>query len=178
MRGWVSIIAVLATVLPLAACDTPPESALYKAKSGASGVPIGNNASGEACTLVGRGGGGADVYCGAWQQPSARIRLGGNAGDVTLTALATTSQWRLELESRFACGEPRPDGTGSLVLQCSRRAGGWAQVALATSAGGKAWLADGTPAAFPVIQRSIAQLSGGGTTTGGGTTMGGAALGR
>ncbi len=154
----------LLLLLALATCDGPPPDAFYKAQSSAQGTAIGNNASGEACTMVSRPGSGADIFCGAWGQPSARVRLAGAAGSVNLQALASSSPWRLELESRFACGDARADASGTLVLQCSRRAGGWAQVALVTVAGGKAWEADGTPAAFPAIQRAIAQLSGGGTT--------------
>ena len=52
----------------------------------------------------------------------------------------------------------RADGT--VILQCTRP-GGFAQLALVTSAAGKIWLADGVPAAFPVILRAVAQLSGG-----------------
>lgn len=161
MRGTL----LLGLLLTLAACDAPPPSAYYRsAQSSAEGTPIGTNATGEACTMVTRNGGGADIYCGAWQQPSARVRPGGPASAGSLATLATNSPWRVELESRFACGEPRPDAGSTVVLQCSRRAGGWAQVALVTIAGGNAWLADGTPASFPAIQRAIGQLSGGGTT--------------
>ncbi len=150
-------------LLTLAACEGPPPEAYYKGKSESQGTAIGENATGEPCTMVTRNGGGADIFCGAWQQPSARIRPGDPASN--LQALATSSSWRVELESRFACGDPRPDSANTLILQCSRRAGGWAQVALVTQAGGKSWLADGTPASYPTIQRAIAQLSGGPVAT-------------
>ena len=163
MRG--PLLLSLGLILALAACDAPPTTAYYKAKSDSQGVAIGDNATGESCTMVTRNGGGADIFCGAWQQPSARIRPGGAANDASLVALATASSWRVELESRFACGDPRPDTANTVILQCSRRAGGWAQVALVTVAGGNAWLADGTPASYPTIQRAIAQLSGGAVTT-------------
>lgn len=163
MRG--SLIFSLVVLISLGACDTPPQTAYYKGKSEAQGVAIGDNATGEACTMVTRSGGGADIFCGAWQQPSARIRSGGSANASNLTALATNSPWRVELESRFACSDPRADTSNTVILQCTRRAGGWAQVALATVAGGTAWLADGTPASYPTIQRAIAQLSGGTTTS-------------
>ena len=162
MRG--SLLPGLAGILlALAACETPPPTAYFRSAGETTGTPLGNNTTGELCTMVTRGGGGADIFCGAWKQPSARVRPGGPANAGNLNALATASPWRVELESRFACGEPRPDTAGTLILQCNRRAGGWAQVALVTVAGGNAWLADGTPAAYPVIQRAIAQLSGTGT---------------
>ena len=159
MRG--SLLLSLGVLIGLGACDAPPQTAYYKGKSESQGVAIGDNATGEACTMVTRSGGGADIFCGAWQQPSARIRSGGAANATNLTAIATNSPWRVELESRFACSDPKPDTSNTVILQCSRRAGGWAQVALATVAGGTAWLADGTPASYPAIQRAIAQLSGG-----------------
>ncbi len=159
MRG--PLLLSFGLILALAACDSPPSTAYYKSKADSQGIAIGENATGEACTMVTRNGGGADIFCGAWQQPSARIRPGGPASASNLTALATNGSWRVELESRFACGDPRPDTADTVILQCSRRAGGWAQVALVTVAGGNAWLADGTPASYPTIQRAIAQLSGG-----------------
>ena len=165
MRG--SFLLSLGLLIGLGACDVPPPAAYYKGKSESQGVAIGDNATGEACTMVTRSGGGADIFCGAWQQPSARIRSGGPASASNLTALATNSPWRVELESRFACSDPRPDAANTVILQCSRRAGGWAQVALVTVAGGTAWLADGTPASYPTVQRAISQLSG---ATAGSTT--------
>ncbi|HVY13686.1 MAG TPA: CHAT domain-containing tetratricopeptide repeat protein [Rhodopila sp.] len=162
---------LLALLLPFAAgsCSKPPASAYYRAQAGAQGTPIGKNTTGEACTLVNRSGGGADIFCGAWQQPSARIRSGGPAAGANLLTLATASPWRAELEGRFACGDPRPQGDGTIVMQCTRRTGGWPQVALVTVAGNTVWLADGTPASFQVIQRGIAKLTGGGDDAGAST---------
>jgi hypothetical protein len=159
MRGLLVLL-----LLVLAGCEKPPPDSYYKAESTAQGTAIGNNATGEACTLVRRGGG-ADIYCGAWQQPSARIRSGGAAGGTSLMSLATSSPWRVELESRFACGEPKSESASTIVLQCGRRAGGWPQVALVTVAGNTAWLADGTPASFSVVLRAVGQLSGGAAVT-------------
>jgi len=48
----------------------------------------------------------------------------------------------------------------ALVLQCTRRAGGWPQVALVAQIGGAGWLADGVLPALPAMQRSIGVLSG------------------
>ncbi len=163
MRGPLLRGLIIGAGLALAGCSKPPPEAYVKAQTISQGTPIGNNATGEACTLVDRGAGSADIFCGAWQQPSARVRSGGPAGASNLMALATNSPWRVELESRFACGEPKAEGTSTVVLQCARRSGGWPQIALVTLAGSNAWLADGTPAAFPVIQRAVSQMSGGAT---------------
>lgn len=149
--------------LSLASCTKPPATAYYTAQASAQGTAIGKNTTGEDCKLVDRGATGADIFCGAWQQPSARIRSGGSASGANLMALATSSPWRAELESRFTCGDPRSEAGGSVVLQCTRRSGGWPQIALVTTAGGSVWLADGTPAAFPAIQRGVAKLAGGDT---------------
>lgn len=160
MRGWLSVCLFLV----LSSCNKPPPDSYYKAQTNAQGTPIGNNATGEPCTMVQREGGGADIFCGAWQQPSARIRSGG-AGTGDLVGLATSSPWRVELESRFACGEPKSKSATTVILQCRRRSGGWPQVALVTVAGNTVWLADGTPASYPVIQRAVSRLSGKGTAT-------------
>ncbi len=154
----------LALAVGLASCARPPASAYYTARASAQGTPIGKNTTGEDCTLVDRGSGGADIFCGAWQQPSARIRSGGAASGANLMALATSSAWRAELESCFTCADPRAEASNAVVLQCSRRSGGWPQIALVTTVGSTVWLADGTPAAFPVIQRGVAKLAGGGDT--------------
>jgi CHAT domain-containing protein len=160
MRGWLSVCLLLM----LSCCDKPPPGSYYKAQTNAQGTPIGNNTTGEPCTMVRREGGGADLFCGAWQQPSARIRSGG-AATSDLVGLATSSPWRIELESRFACGEPKSESATIVILQCRRRSGGWPQVALVTVAGNTVWLADGTPASYPVIQSAVGQLAGKGTAT-------------
>lgn len=161
MRPW-RLIALLIAIA-LGGCDRPPPEAYEKAQAASKGISIGDNATGEACTLVERGAGAADIYCGAWQQPSARVRSGGPASAGSLLALATSSPWRVELESRFACADPKAESPVLVVLQCARRSGGWPQVAIVRLDGGNAWLADGTPASYPVILRAVGRLSGGGS---------------
>lgn len=169
MRG----LMVLCLVLGLAACDTPPPGSYFKGQTAAQGTAIGANKTGEPCILVERTGGGGDIFCGAWQQASARVRPGGTASGTSLMAVATNSPWRTELEGRFVCSDPQPGSAGTLILQCTRRSGGWAQIAMVTVVGDKVWLADGTPAAFPAIQRAITQLSGGGTVASSSTEISG-----
>jgi CHAT domain-containing protein len=160
LKGWTAALLLLLAI-GVVSCNKPPASAYVSASTSASGTPIGKNTTGDDCTLVDRGGNGADIFCGAWGQPSARIRSGGPAGSANLTALATSSPWRAELESHFTCGDPRSESSGTIVLQCNRRSGGWPQIAMITTAGGTVWLTDGVPAAFPVIQRGVAKLAGG-----------------
>ena len=60
----------------LAGCSTPPESAFVsggQSSRAEGGLTLGKNATGEDCTQQGLGEG-ADVYCGTWLQPSARVR--------------------------------------------------------------------------------------------------------
>jgi CHAT domain-containing protein len=156
MHRWL----LLCLVIVLGSCDSPPPEAYYKAATKAQGSPIGENTTGEACTLV-RLNDGGDIFCGAWQQASARVRSGGPASAANLMTMATASPWRTELNGHFLCGDPKQETPESLILQCSRRSGGWAQIGLVTIVGNSVWMADGTPAAFPAMQRAIAQLSGG-----------------
>lgn len=155
-----------ALVLGLAACSRPPESA-YVAGSQSSrsegGVAIGKNASGEDCSQNAVGDG-ADLYCGTWLQPSARIRKPPAGSPATPAEIATSGPWRAGLEQRFSCQPPAATtilgDVPALLLQCTRRVGGWAHIALVATIGGRTWLADGVQPALPVVERGIGVLSG------------------
>ncbi|MEJ0046324.1 MAG: tetratricopeptide repeat protein [Rhodospirillales bacterium] len=126
-------------------------------------IPVGNNDAGEACTQDGRPGDlSASVYCGTWQQPSARVAQATQGGGIA--ALAAGGPWRDELDRRLDCGAPASTTIlgrfPAVVLPCTSRQGGWPQVALVADAGGKVWLADGVRPALPAIERSIGVLSG------------------
>ena len=59
----------------LAACAEPPPDAFLggsAAASSATAVALGTDTAGEACTQQVRNGG-ADIFCGSWAQPSARV---------------------------------------------------------------------------------------------------------
>ncbi|PWS38069.1 hypothetical protein DFH01_01830 [Falsiroseomonas bella] len=150
-------------LLVLGACNAPPPSA-FVGGGGAEGEPVGNNTVGEACTQQRHADRSADIYCGSWQQPSGRVRPAGAGGAAEMQALATSGPWRAGLDSRFACGAPR--GTTilgdapALLMECTRRAGGWPYVALVASVGGTAWLADGVLPALPAMERAIGQATG------------------
>ena len=59
----------------LAGCQTPPpEAYVGRAQAEGDGVAIGRDAAGEVCRQYVQPGGGADIYCGTWKQPAARVR--------------------------------------------------------------------------------------------------------
>ncbi|MBN9559625.1 MAG: CHAT domain-containing protein [Alphaproteobacteria bacterium] len=151
----------------LAGCTTPPPDAYVAAHGAAQSGPqlsLGTNAVGEACTQQSEGHQSADVYCGTWQQPSARVRSGGPATAADLGALATGGAWRTAIDARFLCQPPVSTtilgGEPALMMQCTRRVGGWPHVAMVALVGGNAWLADGVLPATPPMERSIGVLSG------------------
>ena len=165
---------VLLAPLALAACARPPASAYVKAGTG-SGTPaaqmaIGRNSVGEACTLQATGTGqptgtgGADVYCGSWQQPSAHVRAGGAASAGELAALAIASPWRVGIDERFLCQAPRATsilgGHPAELLTCTQRLGGWPHVAMVALVGSRAWYADGVLPAAGAMERAIGVRAG------------------
>ena len=163
-----SLLAGL-TMLCLAACEKPPSSAYVggalPALESGNAVSLGTNSSGESCNqLPSSAPDTVDVFCGSWEHPAARVRTGGPAGSATLMSIATSGPWRDGLDLQFTCSPPVTtsvlDGDPAVILQCTRRIGGWPQVALVTTVGDRIYLADGIVPALPVIERSIAVLSG------------------
>jgi CHAT domain-containing protein len=157
--------AALLSLVMLAACSGPPPSAYIGGSSVAAGTatPLGSNTSGEACTQQAQGTGTA-IFCGTWQQPSGHVARGETAGAASLSTLATASTWRVGIDARFTCADPVSStilgGVPSVVLACTRKVGGWPQVALVASVDGVAYYADGILPALPVLERSIGVLSG------------------
>lgn len=161
----------------LAGCAEPPASAFIAGGAAAAeGEPVGANTVGEACTRQRSPEGGADVYCGTWTQPSARIRPAGSADPMQT---ATASPWRAGLETRFACGAPRPTtilgGAPAVLLECTRRAGGWPHLGLVASVGGTTWTADGVLPALPAMERAIGLAAGRAAPAAAGAAASGAA---
>jgi CHAT domain-containing protein len=151
----------------LAGCTVPPPNAFVGgtalSASGAKGVALGQDASGESCNQLPSGvAGTVDIYCGTWQEPAARVRAATATGPIG--QLATTGPWREALDLRFVCEPPVATtvlgGEPAELLRCTRRIGGWPQVALVTQVGGRAYFADGILPSMPVIERSIAVQSG------------------
>ncbi|HTZ69123.1 MAG TPA: hypothetical protein VMB71_00590, partial [Acetobacteraceae bacterium] len=148
----------------LASCATPPKDAYSNAGANiaAAAVSLGNNSAGEACTQNVSGAGQYQVYCGTWKRPSARLQRQ-KAANADLATLATNSPWRRELDNSFECGPPTPATlqTGpAVILHCSRLLEGFPQLAIVAQVDNDVWLADGVPAAAPVIERAIALDSG------------------
>lgn len=156
---------VLAVAL-LASCAKPPPDAyvLGNARAGGAGVSIGSNAAGEACTEQSASATQLDIFCGTWVQPSGHVGRGGSASSSDVTSFATTSPWRTSLDERFNCGPPTTTsilgGSPAVVMQCTRRVGGWPQVALAANIGGTIYYGDGVLPVLPVMERGIGVLSG------------------
>jgi CHAT domain-containing protein len=92
------------------------------------------------------------------------VRSGGPATAADLGALATGGPWRTAIDARFLCQPPASTtilgGEPALLMQCTRRVGGWPHVAMVALVSGNAWLADGVLPATPPMERSIGVLSG------------------
>lgn len=154
----------LLLLLALAACQPPPDSA-YVASSGVvTSTPAGQDARGEACTVQPGRASPTDttplqtreVFCGGWTQPAARlIDLPSGAG--SLEALATGGAWRNWVDQRYLCTAPTPTriagGAAALLLACTRKAGGWPQIAMVIDGPKGPVLADGVSTVVPVIER-------------------------
>lgn len=132
---------------------------------------VGSNLVGEACRTApaqsdaefGEGQTAFEIYCGRWEQPSARIvRVSGGAGRVT--QLSTDGAWRDRLDAIAVCEAPTQttalDGQAALAFDCTLRNGGWPYQAIAVTVGNDAYLADSIPAAEPAVLRGVGVISG------------------
>jgi CHAT domain-containing protein len=169
---WIILGGTLALALP--GCESPPNSVYVGGSPSASvageGVAVGNDAVGEPCRYqpVASGEFGIaarrdiGLFCGNWQQPSGRIfELSGVADH---TAAVSAPSWRSYLDARFSCGAPvatqEVGGAPALVLRCTRRYGGWPQLAMTAEIGGRVFAADMVPSALPAVENAIASLVG------------------
>jgi CHAT domain-containing protein/tetratricopeptide (TPR) repeat protein len=159
-------LALLVLLAVLAGCASPPPNAYVgNGANGQAATALGQDASGEACNqFPGDRPDSAEVICGAWQQPAAAVRGGPPGGADGLMTLATSSAWREALDQRYLCQAPTQTSIlvnqPALLMQCTRRVGGWPQVAMVASVDGRTWLADGILPTLPVMERSIGILSG------------------
>ncbi len=160
------VLVLLLSLAVLAGCVSPPPDAYVGGvANGQAAIALGQDASVEACNqFPGDRPDMAEVICGTWQQPAAVVRGGPQGGADALMALATGGAWREALDQHLVCQAPaRSSILGNqpaLLLQCTRRIGGWPQVALVASVDGRTWLADGILPTLPVMERSIGILSG------------------
>ncbi len=159
------LLALLGALL--SGCARPPASAYVHGGIGSTKlgkqIAIGKNAVGEDCTLQ-PAGAGADVYCGSWHQPSARVSRGGEVSAGQLAALATASPWRVGIDQSYLCRPPQATsilgGDPAELLNCTQRLGGWPHVALVARVGGRVWYADGVLPAAGAMQRAIGVRAG------------------
>lgn len=151
----------LLLALLLGGCVAPPPEAYVPGGSSATAseaVPIGNNARGEACRML-RSGDSAEVFCGEWTSPAARVRQVPAAPVQTLAAQVTAGQ-----ASRMRCEPARATsvlgGQPAALLNCRRIAGGWPAFALVATAGGAGYEAEGVLPALPEAERAIGIMAG------------------
>ncbi len=168
MRAIASFRLLPLLAMLLFACQAPPPDAYVKGATNAAKpvaqVSIGKNSVGEDCTQQAGSGQSADVFCGSWQQPSARVRSGGPGTAGELAQLATASPWRSGIDTRFRCEQPVSTtilgSQPTELMQCTQLVGGWAHVAMVALVNGTVWYADGVLPAAQVMERSIGVLAG------------------
>lgn len=156
-----AIFRPAALVLLLAGCVEPPPEAYVPGGSAATAetaVAIGTNARGEACRML-RGGGSAQVFCGDWASPSARIRQVAAAPVGSLAQHVAAAQ-----DGRMSCDAPAATsvlgGQPAALMNCRRLVGGWPSFALVATAGGHGYEAEGVLPALPATERAIGILAG------------------
>jgi CHAT domain-containing protein len=160
--SFVSMAVIWLTI----GCTNPkPTDYVGGSPTGVEGISLGQNSGGESCNqLPGDTQNSVAVFCGSWQQPAARVRADRASGAATPMSIATSGTWRENIELHFACDLPVATsilgGNDAAVLQCRRRIGGWPQVALVASVGGRLYEADGIPSTLALIERAIGVLSG------------------
>jgi tetratricopeptide (TPR) repeat protein len=164
-NSCLALALVLLTVL--AGCARPPASAYVAGTAAgrpAAQVAIGANAVGESCTMQDAGADAADIYCGTWQQPSARVRAGAAASAADLPRIAAASPWRAGIDARYACEKPTATTIlgdhPAALLSCTQRRGGWPHAALVALVAGRLWYADGVLPAATVMERAIGVRAG------------------
>jgi CHAT domain-containing protein len=165
----------------LSGCEAPPSNIYVSGSQPGAAVTIvavGNDEVDEPCHFqpapTGAFGIGARrgvaLYCGYWDQPSGRIFELGDVDAARLDAVATSGPWRAYLDPRFVCGAPTAtrilDGAPAVLMQCTRRTGGWPHLALTTLVGGRVFAADAVPAALPALESALAALGGRPVATG------------
>ena len=153
--------ALLLLATALAACAVPPPEAYTGAT--ATGQAIGRDAANEPCTTQ-RASTGALLFCGAYTSPAGQVTDAGPATPAALAAIAAAGPWRAGLDRRLVCAPPTPTtilgDAPAFLLACTRRNGGWPQIAIAALVRGRAYTADAIQPALPVLPRAIGVLAG------------------
>lgn len=166
------VVLALPVVVLIGGCQSAPSSLTATL---AAPIGIGENLLGEECRLQ-RARGQAvqrdqgrqagleqyEIYCGSWEQPSARLTR------TTVAAapeqLAVDGRWREQIETFATCEAPAPASilgdVPALSLPCATRRGGWPYDALVARIDEAAYLGDSIPASRPALERAIGVLAG------------------
>jgi CHAT domain-containing protein len=177
MLGQSPLAAIAAGLFAaaLSGCATlPPEATTSKAGvvAAADIKPAGVNTVGESChyqpAAVDSGSAFSRsflLFCGTWQQPSGRIfQAASPAAESALPQIAQAGEWRSALDERLVCKPPtRSTVAGqapAALLSCTRRSGGYPQIAFVANVGGQTYFVDGVPSALPPLESTLAALSG------------------
>lgn len=103
-----------------------------------------------------------EIYCGTWEQPSARLVR--STERASLDDLARSSTWRNSLDDFATCQTPQPaevlGDVPALRFACAVRPGSWSYQAMVARIGDATFMGDAIPAAAPVLERAIAIVAG------------------
>lgn len=154
----------LVLAVATAGCRSMPADV---ANPAAASQPLGSNLLGEACRLDASPAEAAEqlfeIYCGAWEQPSARVVRVSNK-TATLESFALSGEWRSRLDAHAHCEVPRQatllGDVPALILNCAIRRGGWPYQGMVLRLGEDVWLGDSIPASAPVMEMAVARLTG------------------
>ncbi len=162
------LIRVLFVLAFLAGCQTT--AGHEEVTNAVAAFGAGENLLGEPCRVAGEPAntevpeieGVFKLFCGRWEEPSARIVRSSSVAPVD--QLATGGIWRKSLNSLAVCEEPTPavvlGDVPAFSLDCTMRRGGWPYRALVTRVGTDTYLSEMIPAASPVVERTVAVVSG------------------
>ncbi|HZS84323.1 MAG TPA: CHAT domain-containing tetratricopeptide repeat protein [Stellaceae bacterium] len=173
--GLLALAAALG--LALAACETLPPDVLVKSaamRKVEEVKQVGNDQVGEPCNYRQDSPEGSGVLakasysvrCGTWQQPSGHVyeAVERRDGLAALRQLATASPWRSHLDQILNCGAPAEtrilDEVPAVLMQCTRRNGGWPHLAFATTLEGKTLMVDGVMSSLPALEATVAAIAG------------------
>jgi len=162
------LIRVLFVLTLLAGCQTTANR--DQATSTVAAFGAGENLLGEPCRVASASTGTEipeiegvfKLFCGRWEEPSARIVRSNSVAPVD--QLATGGIWRRSLNTHAVCKEPTPavvlGDVPAFSLDCTMRRGGWPYQALVTRLGEDTYLSEMIPAASPVVERTVGVVSG------------------
>jgi len=162
------LIRVLFVLTLLAGCQTTANR--DQATSAVAAFGAGENLLGEPCRAASAPAneeipeieGVFKLFCGRWEEPSARIVRSNSVAPVD--QLATGGIWRRSLNTHAVCKEPTPavvlGDVPAFSLDCTMRRGGWPYQALVTRLGADTYLSEMIPAASPVVERTVGVVSG------------------